>query len=315
MTSRQDFDKLPVNTSIVSTSSTSSEAAAALLSLKKASLGVGPLTTPSKRRVNTKTGLIHGVLRVQKVRMNGRVTTRFEYLLENENDGTNIALLVAFNPSENSSSPKPKTPAEWMLSKRQFSIAQSDKQDHVIGQVSVAPFNNNVVAFSVTLLDQADMCILYKIQNAKTILTKNAPPRQVEVARFTERSKKAAAQKQNGPTSQPETNKFYRELLNQCCTYLQPNPEDAPFRVLCDTNYLSIFHSERPYIKIGNKTPTLNTRGRGRVTSSKNTQLVNSDGEVCIQVAKCDQETYHVDFGAPFNAFQAFAFGIAQVVL
>lgn len=301
-----------------SISSTSSEAAAALIELKKASIGIGPLTSPSKRqRINTSTGLVHGIMRVERIRTKGRSMLQFEYLLENEQDGTNIPLLVAFQDfASKNTSEKRIFAANATQEKRSYVIAPYNKQDEILGRLFLSNFNKDVVAFSLTLMDQVDSCIFYKVHNLSDVLSASPPTREIELVRFTERAKRAAAAEGNGSVCHAETNIFYRTLLDECCMFLRPKTtQDSAYKVLIDAKYLSVFCAKQPYIKVGNKTPTLNMKGRGRVTSNKNTQLVNQDGMVCIQVAKCDHDAYHLDFCAPFNPFQAFAFGMAQTIL
>ena len=311
-----------------STSTVSSKAAAALVQLKNADIGIEPLKAPHRRQCDSKTGLLHGRIHVQKQRsgMLRNNSLRFEFVLERQNiDGTNLPLLVAFHPTSSSSSDANKkkikfpTPADWMIEKRHFAIALYSNQNEVLGEVGVAPYRNrNVVAFAVTVLDQVDSCVFYKCHSLEKIMSKDESSfREAEFARFTERAKKAARKSGDGKSTKLEDNEFYGCLLNESCQLLQPPKQTSgpELKVFCDSNYLSIFSSARPTLGKGMEVPSLNMNGRGTVTSNKNMQLVSTDGLVYVQVAKCDTNTYHVDFRAPFNPLQAFAFGIAQIVL
>ena len=329
----------------MSTLSLSSEVATALLDLKKSDLTIGPLSIPSKQCYNSKTGLVHGLLRVQKKRKGLTRTVsleRFEFLLEGQNDnGTDLPLLVAFHPSSSSSSSssekkKKKTlsPVDWMMKKRHFAIAQYSNHDKILGEIAVSPYpNKNVITFSVSLFQQVDCCFIYKVHSLDKVMAKDgtAPPREVECVRFTDRAKTVAMTERGGgeeDLTKLENTKFYRDLLKEFCPILQQPPRtlqvhcdgkqsgNKSAEMVCDSNnYLNIFYTAQPILKAGHKVPSLNMKGRGAVTSNKNMQLINGDGVVCLQVAKCDSDTYHVDFCAPFNPFQAFAFAIAQIVL
>ncbi|KAL7573742.1 hypothetical protein ACA910_007777 [Epithemia clementina (nom. ined.)] len=309
-------------------------AAAALLDLKASQVGIGPLTVPTMDHYDSRTGLMHGTLRVHKHRRSlAKISPeRFEFLLERQDDGdgTNFPLLVAFSPTASSEQKKKRlySPSGWMSENRRFAIARYNSKEEVMGEVAISPFGGNtVVTFKVTLNQQVDCCILYKVHSLDKILVKDgtSPPREIECVRFAERAKKAARKEAEGRESTKlEASNFLGCLMKECCQLLQPPPKAdragnslgiSPYKIMCDSNYLSIFHSAQPSLKEGTKVLSLNTKGRGTVTSNKNTQLVNADGVICLQVAKCDSETYHVDFRAPFTPFQAFAFGIAQIVL
>ncbi|CAJ1955221.1 unnamed protein product [Cylindrotheca closterium] len=75
------------------------------------------------------------------------------------------------------------------------------------------------------------------------------------------------------------------------------------------------FLSKEPVGKDGKPKP-LYTAGRGRVTSSKNMQLLsNEDGKMILQFVKWGDNQFHLDYKEPFDAFLAFGFAIAQLDL
>lgn len=233
--------------------------------------------------------------------------------------------------------------------------SNSHRGQVVLGEVAVSPhYRNNknpsVIAFTVTCLDQVDCQLFYKVHTiAKVMALDTAPPpcRQVEFIRFTENAKAGAANAHAavGGGGGGEL-LHYDGLLKQYRTLLQQHhhqqehspthhrqqqrgtgksPEDdkdktmsSPGRSLIvspHSEYINVFTTLQPTIKVGKTVPSLNFMGRGAMTSNKNMQLINNEGIVCLQVAKYDFYTYHVDFQAPINPFQAFAFGIAQIVL
>ena len=58
----------------------------------------------------------------------------------------------------------------------------------------------------------------------------------------------------------------------------------------------------------------LNFRGRVTVPSIKNFQLIPDDelNNIILQFGKVEEDTFHLDFKAPFNALQAFAAALSQ---
>jgi hypothetical protein len=91
--------------------------------------------------------------------------------------------------------------------------------------------------------------------------------------------------------------------------FLDAQPRSAKVTILDGTN--SKFETKETYgNKDAKKCMTIN--GRGRQESRKNMRLQSKNGEVVLQLAKWDKHHYHLDFQAPFEAFQAFGFALAQ---
>ena len=79
-----------------------------------------------------------------------------------------------------------------------------------------------------------------------------------------------------------------------------------------DDGNMFVFETKEPVFENGNF--RLNFRGRVSVPSVKNFQLVSPDDidHIICQFGKIGDDRYHLDFKAPLNAFQAFAFAICQ---
>lgn len=56
----------------------------------------------------------------------------------------------------------------------------------------------------------------------------------------------------------------------------------------------------------------LNFQGRVLVASVKNMQLENEQGEILLQFGKVSQNSFHLDYKAPFTAFSAFGAALCQ---
>mmetsp|Transcript_83142 Transcript_83142/g.162954 ORF Transcript_83142/g.162954 Transcript_83142/m.162954 type:complete len:610 (+) Transcript_83142:101-1930(+) len=75
---------------------------------------------------------------------------------------------------------------------------------------------------------------------------------------------------------------------------------------------LFVFESKDPVLENGNF--RLNFHGRVSKPSVKNFQMVSredTDNVIC-QFGKVDEDVFHLDFKAPLNAYQAFAFALCQ---
>lgn len=73
-------------------------------------------------------------------------------------------------------------------------------------------------------------------------------------------------------------------------------------------NSFMTFHSKEPYFDCGEY--KLNFKGRVTTPSVKNMQLVDDHNEIIIQFGKVGDDRFHLDYKAPFNAFQAFALAL-----
>lgn len=76
----------------------------------------------------------------------------------------------------------------------------------------------------------------------------------------------------------------------------------------------SLFHNKAPVLNPVNNSYQLNFNGRVTSPSVKNFQLVREDqiDDIILQFGKVDEDRYHLDFKAPFSAFQAFAIAVCQ---
>jgi hypothetical protein len=75
---------------------------------------------------------------------------------------------------------------------------------------------------------------------------------------------------------------------------------------------MHLFETKEPVFINGNF--RLNFNGRVSIPSVKNFQLVSDDDidDIVCQFGKIDDDKYHLDFKAPFNAFQAFSLALSQ---
>ena len=75
---------------------------------------------------------------------------------------------------------------------------------------------------------------------------------------------------------------------------------------------LHVFESKDPVLENGNY--RLNFHGRVSKPSVKNFQMVSRENidDIICQFGKVDEDIFHLDFKAPINAYQAFAFALCQ---
>jgi hypothetical protein len=76
--------------------------------------------------------------------------------------------------------------------------------------------------------------------------------------------------------------------------------------------HLYVFQTKMPFLQNGYY--RLDFKGRVPAASTKNVQFVSDeDGEnIILQFGKVEQDVYHLDFKAPFNAIQAFGLALCQ---
>ena len=91
---------------------------------------------------------------------------------------------------------------------------------------------------------------------------------------------------------------------------LLPRKAHMVIRRACDG--AAVLKSKAPHSK-GSRTFGLRfRRGRGKCASKKNCILQDEKKRTVLQLAKVDPHTFHLDYKAPLNAYQAFGFALAQ---
>ena len=140
------------------------------------------------------------------------------------------------------------------------------------------------------------MYVLYELPSLTSVLLRRDPPRRAQVAMYDETS---------------DVNGLGNRLGHMVATSLKSTKHLD--QVASDGSGLFAFANKEPYKK-ANGDLALNFTGRCRRANAANMQLADEHGDVLIQVAKWDTtNTFHVDFKAPFTAFQAFGFAVAQI--
>jgi tubby and related proteins len=83
-------------------------------------------------------------------------------------------------------------------------------------------------------------------------------------------------------------------------------------RYPASTSGLYLMQTKEPTFINGNY--RLNFRGRVKIPSVKNFQIVSAEdtNDVIVQFGKIGDDRFHLDFKAPFSAFQAFSLALSQ---
>jgi hypothetical protein len=234
---------------------------------------------PHKKDYRSRTGLVHCVVRREagKGRF-GFASNRITFALQ-KRDGTEIVLLVATKQAAGNS---------YIISDL------SSKHGKQLGDLSAGKSVKSLV-YSLYQENEQVATILYQVPFIINVVL-DGPPRRAQIALS---ASQAHVQQKSGILEAKS-----KISINK--TQSLQGIDDQPF--------LHVFENKDPYSKGGGRWG-LNFHGRGRLASSKNMQMENSQAETVFQIAKWDKHGYNVDFRAPFNMFQAFGFALAQIDL
>eukprot|EP00977_Amphora_coffeiformis_P009352 scaffold2143_cov154-Amphora_coffeaeformis.AAC.2 len=249
---------------------------------------LGALSKPSYAYYHPKTGLVHG-----RVSMLPRDRARLQtvhFVLQDENDKEDLSLhLVA------------------RKEKQRFFIYDAskgmDETWDLLATMERREFHNDAVSYALTTrVDKTlDACVFFNKPSLIQYALVGAP-RQLELGVFTKAGRKLELEKAS-------------QVVKDCCKYSESKATSSSYKIVGDSKYLSVFQSVAPYKKEGRKKFGLNFQGRGHGSSNKNCQMESEIGKKTIQMCKVQKGVYHVDFAAPINAVQAFAFALAQLDL
>jgi hypothetical protein len=232
---------------------------------------------PTKKDYRHSTGRVHCVVRREagKGRF-GFAYNRITFALQ-KRDGTEIVLLVAT-----------KQNGAYTISDLSSKIGKQ------LGVLSMHKSKQSIKALVYSLYQDTEQvaAILYHVPSIISVVL-DGPPRRAQIAI-------SASQAKSGILEAKSKTSIHKTRS------LQGIDDGQPF--------LHVFESKDPYSKGGGRWG-LNFHGRGRLASSKNTQMENKHETVVFQIAKWDKHAYNVDFRAPFNMFQAFGFALAQIDL
>jgi hypothetical protein len=235
---------------------------------------------PHKKDYRSRTGLVHCVVRreVSQGRF-GLASNRITFALQ-KRDGTEIVLLVATKKAAGNIN---------------YTISDlSSKQGKQLGDLSAGKSAKSLV-YSLYQENEQVAAILYQVPSIINVVLDGRPRR----AQIAISASQAHVQQKSGILEAKSKISIHKSRSLQ-------GIDDHPF--------LHVFENKDPYSKGGGRWG-LDFHGRGRLASSKNTQMENKEGVIVFQIAKWDKHAYSVDFRAPFNMFQAFGFALAQIVL
>lgn len=237
---------------------------------------LGCFTIPSKKDHRSRTGLVQCVVRRQVGQGRfGFASSKLVLFLQNR-DGTETAVLTAVKAGGGTG--------------RKFVIS-----DHLGGELgTLASYTKVGQSFVYSLFSEQGQvaCVVYQIPSLISVVL-DGPPRRAQIA-----------------IAKPKVDKTGMFEAKVKAAIKKTRTLEA----LADLGFANVFQTKSPYSKGGGRWG-LNFHGRGREASSKNMQLEDDAGNVMVQVAKWDTNTYNVDFRAPFNMYQAFGFAIAQLDL
>jgi hypothetical protein len=234
---------------------------------------------PNKKDYRSRTGLVHCVVRREAG--NGRfgfASNKLTFAVQ-KRDGTEIMVLVATKQA----------------SGNKYTIRDlSSKLGKELGVLSPGKFMQSLV-YSLYQEDEQVATILYQVPSVINVVL-DGPPRRAQIA-----------------ISASQAHVHQKSGILEAKSKISIN-KTRSLQGLGDQPFLHVFENKEPYDKGGGRWG-LDFHGRGRLASSKNMQMENSQGETIFQIVKWDKNVYNVDFRTPFNMFQAFGFALAQINL
>lgn len=246
---------------------------------------------------NAKTELIHGVVQREYLSKHFISMSSYKLLFALQYpDGTQKVTLVARKQALNTS----------------YQIYKPDNQgeDKLIGSVERCQSNSTSITYGLFDMhrEQQYAAIWYKVHSVVAVLA-DAPPRKAQLAiRIPENIITKTSVGDNPSSFENRCKECVREKnnLNDLVTDTKRSSSEQIY----------VFDSKTCYSrKKGESVVGLNFKGRGRIASTKNIQLINHDGIVVCQMAKWDDNTFNVDFATKIDIVYAFAFAIAQLDL
>jgi Tub family len=244
---------------------------------------------------NPKTGLVHGAVKREFTVSNRplpMVVPNLSFTLQCPNESQKVVLMA-----------EKKSPHNYHL--------YEPTNNEVIGSLQRCHSNFSYILYGLFNIDGEQIAaIWYKVHSIVNILSE-ATPRKAQLAfHIPKRSKLDGGMSQEDRSTQKWFENHCKESIRMIGSlHAVVAGEQTP----CVQN-VYCYDSKTCHAKSSGRVG-LNFKGRGRIASTKNIQLLSDDGSIVCQMAKWDDNTFNVDFKYPVNILYAFAFAIAQLDL